>query len=325
MNLSAFMPTWLSDENAFLSMIASAAFMAVIALYKVMIERDPFAARIKSLKERRNVLKAAAIAPARRQNSIRGYGFMRDVVRRLKLARMRKANTAPQRLAAAGWRSKDAIVVFLFFKVATPLTFGGIAALALFGLGFYDLPFVAKFGLSAMFAGIGFYLPNLMVRNQAMKRQQAIRKGLPDALDLLVICAEAGLSIDAAFTRVSREMAKGAPIVADEFGLAAIELGFLPDRAMALQNLASRTEMAEIRGMVNTLLQTEKYGTPLAQALRVLSAEFRDQRLMRAEEKAARLPAILTVPMIIFILPCLFIVLLGPAALRTIDALSGMM
>ncbi len=169
---------------------------------------------------------------------------------------------------------------------------------------------------------LGAYAPDLFIRNTASQRRAKIRLGLPDGLDLLVICAEAGLSLDAALVRVSREMQGAAPELADEFGLTAIELGFLPDRRMALENLNQRTQLPAIRAVVNTLLQTERYGTPLAKALRVLAGEFRTDRLMRAEEKAARLPALLTVPMIVFILPTLFIVLIGPGILQAIDGLS---
>jgi tight adherence protein C len=135
---------------------------------------------------------------------------------------------------------------------------------------------------------------------------------LPDALDLLVICAEAGLTVDAAFNRVARELGKAYPELGDEFALTSIELGFLTDRRSAFENLAARIDLESVRGVVTTMIQTEKYGTPLASALRVLSAEFRNERMMRAEEKAARLPAIMTVPLILFILPVLFIVILGP-------------
>ena len=151
------------------------------------------------------------------------------------------------------------------------------------------------------------------------KRSAAIRKGLPDALDLLVICAEAGLTVDASFHRVARELGRAYPELGDEFGLTAIELGFLTDRRSAFENLAQRVDLDSVRGVVTTMIQTEKYGTPLASALRVLSAEFRNERMMRAEEKAARLPAIMTVPLICFILPVLFIVILGPAACSISD------
>ena len=146
------------------------------------------------------------------------------------------------------------------------------------------------------------------------KRSDAIRKGIPDALDLLVICAEAGLTVDAAFARVARELGSAYPELGEEFQLTSIELSFLTERRMAFENLAERVNVEALKGVVTTMIQTEKYGTPLASALRILSAEFRHERMMRAEEKAARLPAIMTIPLILFILPTLFIVILGPAA-----------
>jgi tight adherence protein C len=145
---------------------------------------------------------------------------------------------------------------------------------------------------------------------------------LPDGLDLMVICAEAGLSLDATLVRVSRELGNGSPELAEELSMTAAELTFLPERRLAFDNLNTRTNSDGIRAVVNTLQQTAKFGTPLAQSLRILAAEMRQARMTRAEEKAARLPALLTVPMILFILPCLFIVLLGPAALGIIDTFS---
>jgi tight adherence protein C len=170
---------------------------------------------------------------------------------------------------------------------------------------------------------LGAYGPDLMVKNAVSKRMKCLQKALPDALDLLVICAEAGLSLEAALTRVAGEMEHASPEMGDELGLTAVELGFLPDRRKALDNLINRCPLSSIRGVVSTLLQTEKYGTPLSSSLRVLSSEFRNERMLRAEAKAARLPAVLTVPMMIFILPTLFIVLIGPAILQSIDALKN--
>jgi len=160
------------------------------------------------------------------------------------------------------------------------------------------------------------------LRNAAAKRAKNIKLALPDGLDLMVICAEAGLSLDAALARVSRELGNGAPELAEELGMTAAELTFLPERRLAFDNLNARTNSDGIRAVVNTLQQTAKFGTPLAQSLRVLAAEMRQARMTRAEEKAARLPALLTVPMILFILPCLFIVLLGPAAIGIIDTFA---
>jgi tight adherence protein C len=166
---------------------------------------------------------------------------------------------------------------------------------------------------------IGAYAPNFYVKNAIGKREFALRRGLPDALDLLVICAEAGQSLDGALKRVAREIGRFSPVVADELALTSVELGLMAERRSALDNLVQRAAIPEIRNVVNALIQTEKYGTPLAHTLRVLSAEYRSDRMMKAEEKAARLPAVMTVPMIIFILPPLFVVLLGPAVLRILD------
>jgi tight adherence protein C len=162
------------------------------------------------------------------------------------------------------------------------------------------------------------------VQNRITKRKKALRRALPDALDLLVVCAEAGLALNAALDRVVRELARSLPEIGDELGLLLIELNFLDERRKAFSNLCDRTDLDEFRSIANTLQQAEKYGTPLAQALRVLGADFRQERLTKAEEKAARLPAILTVPMIIFILPTLVIVIIGPAILKTLDSLSKM-
>jgi tight adherence protein C len=171
------------------------------------------------------------------------------------------------------------------------------------------------------FAGsifVAYKGPEIFLSNKASKRTKEIQKGLPDALDLLVICAEAGLTVDAAFNRVAKELGRAYPELGDEFALTAIELN---ERKMAFNNLAYRVDLEAVKGVVTTMIQTERYGTPLASALRVLSAEFRNERMMRAEEKAARLPAIMTVPLILFILPTLFVVILGPAACSISDAL----
>jgi len=223
--------------------------------------------------------------------------------------------TASLNLSRAGIRTKDAAIAVIFFRLVGPIMIGGTAAIGVYLLHWF--PNASAFKQYMIVAGsllASYKAPDVYVTNLIKKRQHAIRKALPDALDLLVICAEAGLSVDAAFNRVARELSKAYPELGDEFALTAIELGFLTDRRQAFENLAQRVNLDSIRGVVTTMIQTEKYGTPLAGALRVLSAEFRHERMMRAEEKAARLPAIMTVPLIMFILPVLFIVILGPAA-----------
>ena len=215
------------------------------------------------------------------------------------------------------------MVVFLFFKIAMPVFVAGLAFLFVYLLEAGQLAPPIRLLVLLGAAGLGFFVPDLYVTNRIGKRQYAIQKALPDGLDLLVICAESGLALDASLERVANEIGGASPELAEELSLTSVELGFLPDRRQALLNLSRRTSLPSIRGVVNTLVQTEKYGTPLSQSLRVLANEFRDQRMLRAEEKAARLPATLTVPMIVFILPVLFIVLAGPAVIKVMDNLSG--
>jgi tight adherence protein C len=229
---------------------------------------------------------------------------------------------AQAKLMQAGIRSKDLAFVVIFARLVLPLVIGTAAIVLVYLVNYFpEWGMFKKYGLVAGALILSYKAPDLWLKNRIDKRTKAIRKGLPDALDLLVICAEAGLTVDAAFGRVARELGKAYPELGDEFALTSIELGFLTDRRFAFENLAKRIDLDSVRGVVTTMIQTEKYGTPLASALRVLSAEFRNERMMRAEEKAARLPAIMTIPLILFILPVLFIVILGPASCSISDAL----
>ena len=325
MNFADFTLLGLGPDAVVLAMAGMSAMVAVYAVWNALVVRDPLGARLKALAERRAALKAGLTSPNRRKERQKAsVGLMRQVLNKFKLLKNRPSTSLPMKLARGGFRSKDAPIVYTFCKIAMPVVFGAGAAVVLFVLELYRLSDQAKLGVTIGLVVFGFMAPDLFLKNAITKRQKALRKQLPDGLDLLVICAEAGLGLDAAFSRVAKEMVKSSPELADEVGLTSIELSFLPERRQALQNLTERTNMSELRAVVNTLMQTEKYGTPLAQSLRVLSAEFRNERLLRAEDKAARLPAILTVPMIIFILPALFIVLIGPAILRAIDALGSL-
>jgi len=229
-----------------------------------------------------------------------------------------------QKLAQAGIRNKEYAVVVIFARMVLPIALGFIAAIALYWLNAFPAwGSFKRFMAFAFFVIAGYKGPEVYLKNKSNKRTKEIRKGLPDALDLLVICAEAGLTVDAAFNRVAKELGRAYPELGEEFALTAIELSFLTERRQAFENFAYRVDLDAVRGVTTTMIQTERYGTPLASALRVLSAEFRNERMMRAEEKAARLPAIMTVPLILFILPVLFIVILGPAACSIADAFSG--
>jgi tight adherence protein C len=247
---------------------------------------------------------------------------IRQVVERLKLAKGRDAEKASMALTRAGMRSKDALVLYQFARLCLPLAMGLLAALMLYLFEVPKLPVPLRAVVTMTMLVLGAYAPNLYVRNVAQKRRHKIERAMPDTLDMMVISAEAGLSLDATFNRVAKELAPAWPEMADELALTAIELTFLSDRRRAMDNLAQRVELESIRAVINTLRQSEKYGTPLAQSLRVLSAEFRNARMMRAEAKAARLPVLMTLPMVLFILPPLFIVLIGPAILQVIDELS---
>ena len=303
------------------TLLAGLATMAVIfALYTVMTVRDPMAKRVKALNERREQLKAGITAStAKRRAKLvkknQTTDRMRSFLSSLQVLQDDQLRDVQTRMAQAGIRSKEWAVAVIFARMVLPIICGGLAALLIYGVDFF--PDWGGFKRFMVFAGallLSYKGPDLYINNKVQKRSVAIRKGLPDALDLLVICAEAGLTVDAAFSRVARELGKAYPELGDEFQLTAIELAFLTDRRMALENLATRVNLDAVKGVVTTMIQTEKYGTPLASALRVLSAEFRHERMMRAEEKAARLPAIMTVPLILFILPTLFVVILGPAA-----------
>ena len=229
------------------------------------------------------------------------------------------------KLMQAGIRTKDLAFFIIFARFVLPVVLGIAAVVLIYVVDFFpDWSGFKKYGFVAGTLVLQLQGARPVARRtRSRSAAHAVRKGLPDALDLLVICAEAGLTVDAAFNRVAKELGKAYPELGDEFGLTAIELGFLNERRQAFENLATRVDLEAVRGVVTTMIQTEKYGTPLASALRVLSAEFRNERMMRAEEKAARLPAIMTVPLILFILPTLFIVILGPAACSITDSFIG--
>lgn len=325
MNMLDLIPG-LSGADVITLMAAAAAGFAVYAVWSALLVRDPMTRRIKNVGHHRNELREAMLTTqgnrARRRETT--VDFMRRVANRLKLLKSQQAEAITLRLAQAGYRSKDALIIYMFAKLALPFVLGGVAVVLVYVSGLWAMTAVVKLFISILAVVIGAYAPEVFVTNARLKRQQEMQKGLPDALDLLVICTEAGLALDAALTRVAKETGKACPELAEELGLCAVELGFLPDRRQALDNLSRRTDLASIRGVVNTLQQTEKYGTPLSLSLRVLSTEFRNDRMMKAEEKAARLPATLTVPLIIFILPSLFVVLLGPAIMGAIDGLGGL-
>jgi len=321
-------PTLLGVDVIWIATILSGvATLAVLtAIYAVTTVKDPMARRVKALNERREQLKAGIVASTNKRKKLTNRNQAADRVRSVlgsfKMLQDDQIKKVQVKLSQAGIRSKDLAFFIIAARFIAPVI-AGISAVSLIYVADYfpDWSWLRRYITVAGVLVGAYKAPDVWLKNKVNKRSHAVRKGLPDALDLLVICAEAGLTVDAAFGRVAKELGRAYPELGDEFGLTAIELGFLAERRNAFENLASRVDLEAIRGVVTTMIQTEKYGTPLASALRVLSAEFRNERMMRAEEKAARLPAIMTVPLILFILPTLFIVILGPAACSISDNL----
>ncbi len=323
--LDNFLPDGITIDDAIV-ILASCSSLAVVSLvWFALLPADAGVKRARFLAQQRLAMRAGISGPIRRNQEYKPTtSMMHKVVNSFKLLRSSHAEKASLKLTRAGWRSKDAVVKYFFMKLVLPFVFGAAALFLVFGVELYDLDLPRKLLVCLGAVILGAYMPDIIAKNAAQKRQDKISKSLPDTMDLMVICAEAGLSLDATLSRVAKEIETNSPELADELGLTGLELGFLPDRKTALKNFAIRTDLSIIRGLVNTLLQSERYGTPVALSLRVMSAESRDERMLKAEEKAARLPAMLTVPMILFILPPLFVILIGPAVISTMDALSAM-
>ena len=321
--VDAYLPLGLTLESLLAYGVGAITFASVILAWRALLERQPAAARLRAVTRRRLELQAqAAGAAPRRTRAALPPGLLPGLIRRLQRLQSAQTERLRGKLLRAGFRSREAVGIYVGLKLACPSAFAFVTFLLVYVLHVGAVPMLYRPIVLVAAVIAGFLGPDTYLSNAAAKRRQELQKALPDGLDLLVICAEAGLSLDAALNRVADELTHSAPALADELALTAVELNFLPERRMALDNFARRADLPSIRGVVNTLIQTEKYGTPLSQSLRVLSAEFREQRMLRAEEKAARLPATLTVPMILFILPTLFIVLVGPAMIDVYDKMT---
>ena len=310
--------------NDIIALMAGLAVLATFfAVWQALRANTSFERRLTQIADKKEAMRMAALATRRTRMQLTPTSMIRELVTRLNLLRSHHATEARMMLARAGMRSREAMIRYLFARLSLPLVFAVAELVSTYTLHLLPVPPNLRLLAAGAAATLGFFAPGIYIKNLTSKRQKRLLTGLPDALDLMIICAEAGLSLDATLLRVSRELQAACPDLAEELAITAAELTFLPDRRQAFENLNNRTDMSSIRGVVNTLMQTAKFGTPLANSLRVLSIEYRDARMFRAEEKAARLPALMTVPMILFILPTLFIVLMGPAALNIIDAFKG--
>lgn len=302
-----------ASEKNFTVMVAALSIVAFWAVWIAFTWTPPIEGRLKALRTRRMKTRSEQSAAAKPSSKSASLGVMRKIADRLNLLRGSAADQTTRKLRQAGFISRDAAVVYVFIKLALPLMLGFLMIVLTSVTNLIEIPenLLAPICIGAVLAG--FVMPEVYVKNLASKRRDILNYVLPEGLDLLTICVEAGLSIDAAFRRVSREMQGSMPELAAEFEMTALELTYLPDRQQALENMSTRSDSAAIGALVNALRQTEKYGTPLASSLRILSQEFRQTRTSKAEEKGARMPALMTVPLMVFILPTLITVLLAPA------------
>jgi len=316
----------LNDQNIILVLSSLGAFLVIVSVAMPFLQSDGRENRLKYLAKRREELQAqqrqkfeVRQQASLRRRETRSQNMMTTVLNRLNLMEKARSPELRQKMMQAGFRGQGPAIAYVFARLALPLVLASVLALILFSAKKLDFDPLLKLLICAGAACLGYLIPDIIVANTAKKRQQMIVKAFPDALDLIVICVEAGISLEQAFVRVSHEMAEMSPILSEEFGITTAELAYLGDRRMALDNLATRTGAEPVKALTTSLIQSEKYGTPLGVALRVLSRENRDERMSRAEQKAGSLPAALTVPMILFFLPVLFIVLIGPAIIQVIQ------
>ncbi len=242
--------------------------------------------------------------------------YMKTVVERFNLTKWLAQEQAREKLVQAGYRGQAPYITYLFFRMMMPVVVMPVTAFYLFVVIELDQPMLIKISMCVFAAYAGIQLPYLFLKNKITKRQLSIKRAFPDALDLLLICVESGMSIEAAFRRVSAEIGSQSIALAEELTLTTAELSYLQERRQAYDNLGKRIDLEGVKAVCMALQQAERYGTSLAQTLRVLALENRDMRMTEAEKKAAGLPPKLTVPMILFFLPVLFVVILGPAAIR---------
>ena len=298
------------------------AFATIVTLGLPLLERDTLGRRLKAVAERREELRArhhAALNAKRgtlRSEAVGSTKLIKQIVERFNLNKLVESADSREKLATAGLRSQTHHIVFMFFRFVMPFVLFALALFYLFVVTHFAWSFTMKLAAAVGAALLGFYLPDLFVSNLTAHRQTSIMNAFPDALDLLLICVESGMSVEAAFAKVASEIGSASEELAEEFALTTAELSYLPDRKQAFENLAKRCGHPGVKQVATALNQAEKYGTPMGQALRGCAQENREMRMAAAEQKAAALPAKLTVPMILFFLPCLFVIIMGPAVMK---------
>lgn len=301
------------------ALVGVAVFATMVTILLPLLEADRLSARMKSVALRREELRnlqREALGKRGMQLRPGSKNYMRQTIEALNLRGALESANTREKLGRAGFRGPSAVYTFLFFRFVMPIVVFVAANFYLFVVGQYEMQPLVKVAMAVALAFLGFYLPDLYVQNTIDKRMASIMKAFPDGLDLLLICVEAGMSVEAAFNKVASEIGTQSVELAEEFALTTAELSYLPDRRQAYENLSKRCGHPGVKAVCTSLIQAERYGTPLGTALRVMALENREMRMMEAEKKAAALPAKLTVPMIIFFLPVLFAVIIGPAVIK---------
>ena len=320
----------LTDPSFLIAMLVAIAVFATVFTLLPAFGGNQLKSRMKTVALERDELRAKqrarlAVEADRRRKGLREEQSvgMRNIVDRLDLRRALADEGTLQKLKVAGFRGQNPLTRFLFFRLVLPFVGFALGAIYTFVLGgLPDKPLVIRVFVCILVAYGGFYAPVVYVNNRATKRKQSIQMAWPDALDLMLICVESGMSVEAALRKVADEIGAQSVALAEEFILTNAELSYLQERRQAYENLASRTGLESVKSVSQALVQAERYGTPVGSALRLMAKENREMRLAQAEKKAAQLPAKLTVPMIVFFLPVLFVVILGPAVLRVTDMMA---
>jgi tight adherence protein C len=300
---------------------AIAAAATILTLAMPLVFADPLGKRMKAVAHEREKIRQRErerMAQERQKVSLRQSPkqYVQTIVDRLNLSKWFAQEEARLKLVQAGYRGHAPYVTFLFFRMVTPAVSFLLSVFYVFVVVNLNKPMSVKIGICIGAAYLGMHLPMMFLKNRITRRQTSIKRAFPDTLDLLLICVESGMSIEAALRRVSNEIGSQSVALAEELTLTMAELSYLPDRRTAYENLAKRTDLEGVRSVCMALQQAERYGTPLATMLRVMAQENRDMRMSEAEKKAAGLPPKLTVPMILFFLPVLFVVILGPAVIK---------
>jgi tight adherence protein C len=304
------------------ALAALSVFSAFLLVAWPYLARDELSVRMRQVateQERLRARERSRLAPDRILLRTEPRKLVKDIVAWFNLANQAEDSETVRKLRMAGLRGQAAVFTFLAFRVIAPVALFMVAALYIFFIVNLQQPFVVNLGLALGAGVLGYYAPNVYVTNRITKRQKAIRRAWPDALDLMLICVESGISIESAFRKVADEIGSQSVALAEELALTTAEMSYLPDRRKAYENLGERTGLDSVKSVVTSLIQAEKYGTPVGQALRVLAQERRDTRMAEAEKKAAALPPKLTVPMILFFLPVLFAVIVTPAVIQIMN------